>query len=171
MRISGYWLRRQTANCLLTFLAVPFGQAAAPPPQQTVAAQEAEGASSAQSQSQNTDRGAKKPEAGTNPSKTPSDNQDSVSPQTINGNPQAADPQTTPEQKPNGPPLGTAAAPYEKGYRCRSIPAGRSGHCTGKTKAKALHSDQGWFAGGRRRCDWDSRGAIQRQPRPAPLVV
>jgi hypothetical protein len=52
MRISGGWLRRQIAGCLLLVLGAPFLAAAASPQQATNASQDAETTSSAQTQSQ-----------------------------------------------------------------------------------------------------------------------
>jgi hypothetical protein len=101
MRIMSRWLGRQIVHSLVMLLAVPFGEAAMALPQQ------AEGVSPAQTQSQNSDS-ATKPATDTTPSApVPS--------------------QATPEQQQGGAqaPVGTAAAPYEKGIGvAASRPAG-----------------------------------------------
>ena len=113
MRITGYWLRRQIVHCLVMLLAVPFGKAAMALPQQALTGQQAEGVSPAQAQSQNSDSGTKPADADTA--------------QTTDDNRQNSGPQTTPEQQQSGTqaPVGTAAAPYEKGIGvAASRPAG-----------------------------------------------
>ena len=113
MRITGYWLRRQIVHCLVMLLAVPFGKAAMALPQQALTGQQAEDVSPAQAQSQNADSGTKPADADTA--------------QTTDDNRQNSGPQTTPEQQQSGTqaPVGTAAAPYEKGIGvAASRPAG-----------------------------------------------
>src|ERR1700722_2705268 len=110
MRSSGYWLRRRTGDCLVILLAVPLGATAyALPGQQSETAP----ASPAQSQ------------ADPQPS-APPDSQAGANSQT--GNPPAATPQsstTQPQQNGSTAPVGTAAAPYEKGIGvAASRPAG-----------------------------------------------
>jgi hypothetical protein len=110
MRITGDWLRRQTVHCLVMLLAVPFGKAAMALPQSS--GQPADGASPAQTQSQNSNSAIKP---------------DAVPAQATDDNRQNGAPQTTPEQQQNGTqaPVGTAAAPYEKGIGvAASRPAG-----------------------------------------------
>jgi glucose/arabinose dehydrogenase len=105
MRSSGYWLRRRTVDCLVILLAVPLGATAhALPGQQAAAAP-------AQSQAA--------PQSSTAP-----DSQ--AGPQT--SDPPAATPQSStaqPQQNGATAPVGTAAAPYEKGIGvAASRPAG-----------------------------------------------
>jgi hypothetical protein len=117
MRITGYWLRRQTVHCLVMLLAVPFGKAAMALPQP--AGQQAEATTPAQTPSQNADS-ATKPNADTAPP-------GSVPAQATDDNRQNGAPQTTPTQQQSGAqaPVGTAAAPYEKGIGvAASRPAG-----------------------------------------------
>jgi hypothetical protein len=99
MRTMSRWLGRQIVHSLVMLLAVPFGEAAMAQPQQ------AEGVSPAQTQSQNSD-------SATKPDTPPSAPVPS---------------QATPEQQQGGAqaPVGTAAAPYEKGIGvAASRPAG-----------------------------------------------
>ena len=113
MRITGYWLPRQIVHCLVMLLAVPFGKAAMALPQQ------AENVSPAQPQPQNSDSGAKPGTDTTQPAPVPS--------QATDDNRQNGSPQTAPEQQQSGTqaPVGTAAAPYEKGIGvAASRPAG-----------------------------------------------
>jgi glucose/arabinose dehydrogenase len=98
MRSSGYWLRRRTVDCLVMLLAVPLGATAhALPGQQAAAAPQSSPAPDSQ-----------------------------AGPQT--SNPPAATPQNSaaqPQQNGATAPVGTAAAPYEKGIGvAASRPAG-----------------------------------------------
>ena len=86
MGILDCWLRRQIVGCIVVLLAVPFGQAATPHPQQTLSGQRTEGGRSAQAQ----------------PQQSQPQNSD-----TATGTPTAP-------QNNTSKPLGTAAAPYEK---------------------------------------------------------
>jgi hypothetical protein len=98
MRSSGYWLRRRTVDCLVIFLAIPLGATAHALPGQQVEA------APAQSQAA--------PQPGAAP-----DSQ--AGPQTSNP------PAETPQQNGSTAPVGTAAAPYEKGIGvAASRPAG-----------------------------------------------
>jgi hypothetical protein len=127
MRITGYWLPRQIVHCLVMLLAVPFGKAAMALPQQALPGQQAEGVSLAQAQPQNSDSGTKTPGADTTQPAASPGNPGSVPAQTTDDNRQNGDPQTTPEQQQSGTqgPVGTAAAPYEKGIGvAASRPAG-----------------------------------------------
>ena len=106
MGISDCWLRRQIVGCIVVLLAVPFGQAATPRPQQTPSGQQAEGGRSVQvqsqqSQSQNSDNTTGTPAADTN---------------------HASQRALQPPQNDTSKPLGTAAAPYEKST---GVPASR----------------------------------------------
>jgi len=107
MRSSGYWLRRRTVDCLVILLAVPLGATAHALPGQQL---EAAAAAPAQSQA---------PQLSTAP-----DSQ--AGPQT--SDPPAATPQSStaqPQQNGTTAPVGTAAAPYEKGIGvAASRPAG-----------------------------------------------
>ena len=108
MRSSGYWLRRRTVDCLVILLAVPLGATA-----HALPGQQLEAAAAAPAQSPAT------PQSSTTP-----DSQ--AGPQT--SNPPAATPQTStaqPQQNGATAPVGTAAAPYEKGIGvAASRPAG-----------------------------------------------
>jgi hypothetical protein len=108
MRSSGYWLKRRTVDCLVLLLAVPLGATAhALPGQQS----EAAAAQAVQSQA-------------APPSTTASDSQAGAQ----TSNPAAATPQNSsaqPQQNGSTAPVGTAAAPYEKGIGvAASRPAG-----------------------------------------------
>jgi len=108
MRSSGYWLKRRTVDCLVILLAVPLGATAHALPGQQL---EAAGAAPAQSQADPQSSPAPDSQAG---------------PQT--SNPPAATPQNStaqPQQNGATAPVGTAAAPYEKGIGvAASRPAG-----------------------------------------------
>ncbi len=116
MRISGYWLRRQIAICLVMFLAVPLGEAAVGKPQQAVAGLQDEGVSSVRTQSQNSNGSISNPAADTNQSEASPDDPHTVNPQTSDHSQPSGASQSTPEQLEKGAsnPVGTAAAPYEK---------------------------------------------------------
>lgn len=120
MRISGYWLRRRIAHCLIVLMAVPFVSTA-----QALPSQQVEAAAAAPAQPLGADAGT--PNAGPVQSQsgaTP-DNPAAAGSQTTN--PPAAAPQSTTSQPAqNGTaPVGTAAAPYEKGIGvAASRPAG-----------------------------------------------
>ncbi len=114
MRITVYWLRRQIVHCLVMVLALPFGEAAMALP-----GQPAEAASPAQTQPQTSDSGTKPGTDTTQPGSVPA--------QATDDNQQNGGPQTTPKQQQSGTqaPVGTAAAPYEKGIGvAASRPAG-----------------------------------------------
>jgi hypothetical protein len=117
MRISGYWLRRRIARCLIVLMAVPFGAAA-----QALPSRQLEAAAAAPAQPQGADAGTPDPvQSGATP-----DSQPAAGSQ--NGNQPAAAPQSTtsqPQQNGTTAPVGTAAAPYEKGIGvAASRPAG-----------------------------------------------
>ncbi len=119
MRISGYWLRRRIVHCLIVLMAVPFGAAA-----QALPSQQLEAAAGAPVQPPGADAGA--PNADPVQSGATPDSQPAAGSQT--SNPPAATPQNSTAQPPqNGStaPVGTAAAPYEKGIGvAASRPAG-----------------------------------------------
>jgi hypothetical protein len=108
MRSSGYWLRRRTVDCLVILLAVPLGATA-----HALPGQQLEPAAAAPVQSQAV------------PQSTPTPDSQAGS-QT--SDPPAATPQNTsaqPQQNGTTAPVGTAAAPYEKGIGvAASRPAG-----------------------------------------------
>lgn len=99
MSISGYWLQRQIAVCLMLFLVAPFAEAAIARPQQTGSAPSAEGVHSVPPQSGNASS------TGSNSQAAPSLGIPS------SGTPQSS---TAPKQNGTSNPVGTAAAPYEK---------------------------------------------------------
>lgn len=110
MKSSGYWLKRRTVDCLVILLAVPLGATAYALP-----GQQLEAATAAPAQSQ----------AAPQPSPAPA-SQAGAESQT--SNPPAATPQNStaqPQQNGTTAPVGTAAAPYEKGIGvAASRPAG-----------------------------------------------
>jgi hypothetical protein len=111
------WLRRRIANCLVIVLAVPFAEAATALPLQALPSQQLEASTSAPAQSQGAGQSGATP-AGATPNST-------AGSQTTNQ--PAGAPQAAPQQQQNGttPPVGTAAAPYEKGIGvAASRPAG-----------------------------------------------
>jgi hypothetical protein len=101
MRSSGYWLRRRTVDCLVILLAIPLGATTHALPGQQLEAPA--------------------PQSSTAPAP---DSQ--AGPQT--SNPPAATPESStaqPQQNGATAPVGTAAAPYEKGIGvAASRPAG-----------------------------------------------
>jgi len=114
MRISGSWLRRQIAGCLVLLLIAPLAYAI-PSPQQQQAniSQQDGGVSSAQPQSTS---------AGTKPNIEPSQSEalpnspGTVRSQAVADNRLPSGPQPSPNQQQNSAqePLGTAAAPFVK---------------------------------------------------------
>jgi len=106
------WLRRRIANCLVLVVALPFGKVAAALPLQTPPGLQLEASASA-------------------PAQSPSAGQSGATPNSAAGsqttNQPGSSPQAAPQQQPNGStaPVGTAAAPYEKGVGvAASRPAG-----------------------------------------------
>ena len=108
MRSSGYWLKRRTVDCLVILLAVPLGATA-----HALPGQQSEAAAAAPAQSQAAPQSSPAPDS-------------QAGPQT--SNPPAATPQNStaqPQQNGTTAPVGTAAAPYEKGIGvAASRPAG-----------------------------------------------
>jgi hypothetical protein len=108
MRSSGYWLKRRTVDCLVILLAVPLGATA-----HALPGQQLEAAAAAPAQSQADPQSSPAPDS-------------QAGPQT--SNPPAATPQNStaqPQQNGATAPVGTAAAPYEKGIGvAASRPAG-----------------------------------------------
>ncbi len=106
MRSSGYWLKRRTVDCLVILLAVPLGATA-----HALPGQQLEVAAPAQAQAA--------------PQSNPAPDSQAGPP---TGNPPAAAPQNStaqPQQNGTTAPVGTAAAPYEKGIGvAASRPAG-----------------------------------------------
>jgi hypothetical protein len=99
MRSSGYWLKRRTVDCLVILLAVPLGATA-----------HAQAAATAPAQAQSAPQSSPAPDS-------------QAGPQTSNP---PAPQSSTPQPQQNGSaPVGTAAAPYEKGIGvAASRPAG-----------------------------------------------
>jgi hypothetical protein len=131
MRVSGFSgfaigdrslsrLRRRIANCLVIVVALPFGKAATAQSLQTLPGQQLE-ASAAPAPS---------PAAGTTNAEAQQSGAAPVNPAPAasqTNNQPAGAPQAAPQQQPNGAtaPVGTAAAPYEKGVGvAASRPAG-----------------------------------------------
>jgi hypothetical protein len=112
MRVAAYGLRRRIASCLVIVLAVPLGEAATALPLQALPSQQLEASASAPAQAQGAGQ------SGTTPASA-------AGSQTTNQ--PAGAPQAAPQQQQNGAtaPVGTAAAPYEKGVGvAASRPAG-----------------------------------------------
>jgi hypothetical protein len=111
MRISGSWLRRKIAGCLVLVLVVPFAVAATSSQQETNSQQAGEGLA-AQAPSQNLDSGAIKVNAEASPAETLPNSPGSMLLQTVDDNRQASAQQSTPKQQQPGTqePVGTAAA-------------------------------------------------------------
>lgn len=110
MRISNHSLRRQTAVCLAVLLAVPFGSSATAFAQETIPSQPVNGISSSQQ-----------------PPQLPDTGRPGAIDQTTDQSRQAGVPKTAQGQQNGGAPapVGTAAAPYEKGIGvAASRPAG-----------------------------------------------
>ena len=117
MRVAAYGLRRRIASCLVIVLAVPLGEAATALPLQALPSQQLEASASGPAQAQGAGQSGTTPAAATPDSPAGS--------QTTN--PPAGAPQAAPQQQQNGAtaPVGTAAAPYEKGVGvAASRPAG-----------------------------------------------
>jgi hypothetical protein len=119
MRVAAYGLRCRIASCLVIVLAVPLGEAVTALPLQALPSQQLEASASAPAPAQAQGAG----QSGTTPAAaTPNSPAGS---QTTN--PPASAPQAAPQQQQNGAtaPVGTAAAPYEKGVGvAASRPAG-----------------------------------------------
>ena len=125
MGISDCWLRRQIVSCIVVLLAVPFGQAATPRPQQTPSGQQAEGGSTAsaqprQAQPQNSANTTGAPTADANKPAGIPDNPNSG--QIADSSQQTSASQQGQPQTSTSKALGTAAAPYEKST---GVPASR----------------------------------------------
>jgi hypothetical protein len=113
------WRWRWIANCLVIVVALPFGKVATALPLQTLPGQQLEASAAAESP------GAGTAKADASQSAAASDSQAAAGSQT--NNQPAAAPQAAPQQQQNGntAPVGTAAAPYEKGVGvAASRPAG-----------------------------------------------
>ncbi|MHB1672875.1 MAG: hypothetical protein ACYCSP_01355 [Acidobacteriaceae bacterium] len=115
MKISGDWLRRQIAICLVLFLAVPFAEAATARPQPQIPGPQAESVSSLPAQSENSNRATGKSAVDTAPSASFPAAPDATRAQTIDQQ-SSASLSFAQEQQQNGTsgPVGAAAAPYEK---------------------------------------------------------
>ncbi len=111
MRISVYWLRRTIASCLVTIVALPFGEAATTRPQPAWSGQQA---GSVQAQPPNSDSTTDKPAVDATQSQVSPDGPDTTHPQAVDPNKNSGASQSAPEQQQNSNPVGTAAAPYEK---------------------------------------------------------
>lgn len=119
MGMSDCWLRRQIVGCIVVLLAVPFGQAATPGPQQSQSGPQAEGIRSVPAQSQQPQPRNSNNATGTTAtdSNTPAAVPEGPHPvESVNDNQQSDTSQHDLQQPQNGnsKPLGTAAAPYEK---------------------------------------------------------
>lgn len=112
MRISGHWLRRQIAGCLVLLLVPPFVTAATSPPQETNPSQAAGGASSGQDQPNNSGGSAKNVNAEPSQPETLPNSPGSVRSQAIDINQPYGGQQASSTQQQNGThePVGTAAA-------------------------------------------------------------
>jgi anti-anti-sigma factor len=115
MRISGRWLRRHIAGCLILLFVAPLAAAATSPQQETTPGRQAE-VSAAQAQSQDSDTGAKKANSGPSEPETLPDSPGAVRSQTDDNNSQPSAPQPSPNQQQTGAqaPVGTAAAEFIK---------------------------------------------------------
>ncbi|HXM22291.1 MAG TPA: hypothetical protein VN948_13625 [Terriglobales bacterium] len=110
MRVSGRWLMRQIAGCLVLLLLVPFVTAATSQEQETSPSQQV---SSAQVQSQNSDTGAKQVNPEPSQLETLPNSPSSVRSQTVDHDRQSSgqqQPSPTQQQKSPQEPVGTAAA-------------------------------------------------------------
>lgn len=124
MRISGYRLRPPIAGCLMMMLVVPFGEAAAVSPQSSATGQQTQAVPAAQSQPQSPAAETSTQGTTTTPSPASPNTQGTAGPQLTHRNPPSGAAQTTQQNQQSGTttPLGTAAAPYEKGV---GVPASR----------------------------------------------
>jgi hypothetical protein len=127
MRVSGQWLMRQIAGCLVLLLLVPFVAAATSPQQEASPSQQTGGASSAQPESQNSDSVATKANTGPSQAETLPNSPGSVHSQPVDENRPSSGQQPSPKQQQNGTqePVGTAAAqPVNTTGVAASKPAG-----------------------------------------------
>ena len=110
MKITGYWLQRRIAHCIVMFLVVPFG---APLPLQAAATQQVDSAPPAPSPAPNSDNN--KPDAGTSQSGASPESTRSLRTRPKSDGDQSGSAQSATESQQNGghQPVGTAAAPYE----------------------------------------------------------
>ena len=124
MRISASWQQRQTAACLVVFLAVPFAEAVRTQPQ-PVNSQATRTAPDTQTQGSDNPTSRADP-VRSQPAATPTSSGAANSSQVSQDSSSAALP-SAPQQQQNGTsnPVGTAAAPYEKATGiAASSPAG-----------------------------------------------
>jgi hypothetical protein len=122
MRVSGQWLMRQIAGCLVLLLLVPFVAAATSPQQEASPSQQTGGVPSAQAESQNSDSVATKANAGPSQAETLPNSPGSVHSQPVDENRPSSGQQPSPKQQ---EPVGTAAAqPVNTTGVAASKPAG-----------------------------------------------
>jgi len=116
MRISGSWLRRQIAGCLVLLLTAPLAYAIPSPQRQANISQQDGGVSSAQAQSQDSNSAAMKPNTEPSQSEALPNSPGTVRSQAVEDNRLSSGQQPSPNQQQNGAqePLGTAAAPSVK---------------------------------------------------------
>ena len=116
MRISGTWLGRQIAGCLVLLLTAPLAYAIPSPQQQGNLSQQDGGVSSAQAQSQDCVSAAIKPNTEQSQSEALPNSPDTVRSQAVADNRLPSGQQPSPNQQQNSTqePLGTAAAPLVK---------------------------------------------------------
>jgi hypothetical protein len=115
MKISGSWIKRQIAGLLVMLLAVPFGVAATPPPQQSLLVLQPEGVSELHVQSQGLENRPSRTVADTNQSEeTYPDSPGAAQSEATGKTAQSSTPGAEQQQTPAPQPVGVAVAPYEK---------------------------------------------------------
>jgi anti-anti-sigma factor len=148
-RISGRWLRRQIAGCLMLLLVAPLAAAAPSPQQETVSGQQVDGASSTKPRPATSDSGADDVQAEPSQPETLPNSPGTVRSQTVDDNRLASEQQPSPKpQSGTQEPLGTAAAEFVKTTGvAASRPAGAAIAPAKQRRARSILIKVGVIAG------------------------
>jgi hypothetical protein len=148
-RISGRWLRRQIAGCLMLLLVAPLAAAVPSPQQETVSNQQVDGASSTKAKPTTSGSGATDVQAEPSQPETLPNSPGTVRSQTVDDDRLPGGQQPSPKQK-NGTqePLGTAAAEFVKTTGvAASRPAGAAIAPAKQKRARSILIKVGLIAG------------------------
>jgi anti-anti-sigma factor len=147
-RISGRWLRRQIAGCLMLLLVAPLAAAAPSPQQETVPSQQVEGASSTKPGPKTSGSGATDVQAEPSQPETLPNSPGTVRSQTVDDDRLPSGQQPSPKQNGTQEPLGTAAAEYVKTTGvAASRPAGAAIAPAKQRRARSILIKVGVIAG------------------------
>jgi anti-anti-sigma factor len=147
-RISGRWLRRQIAGCLLLLLVAPLAAAVPLPQQETVPSQQVEGATSTKARPTTSGSGATDVPAEPSQPETLPNSPGTVRSQTVDDNRLPSGQQPSPKQNGTQEPLGTAAAEYVKTTGvAASRPAGAAIAPAKQRRARSILIKVGVIAG------------------------